>query len=760
MLLIELDILDALETVPGMTVTDPAESFVPVINAAGTTSPYLVPPPLNCLMLRPVQLQPGWATHTKFMAGDFGSPTGWENQQVRGTNDFWQHNSKSNVTALGLNYSFPANVGWFLEFRGYAVPKSLPGPILDMSFGQNFQLVISSDGTADLYDLRQGTTSAIGTGNIANGKSFVNQDVSLVILPYRQKQILIWSPTLGGWMDVSVTPGKSRNITEPCSPRVYSTVTPASAFVSLTPLLYVADGNPALDAPPKALKDALAANPTFTNSIYDHPAETACTLDGVTTYTEGTVTKSFVYSVTMQGNTEHQSAEEQGVGGIAASTSTASGDSVFGGGSYPYSLYTPFLYTTVLGYDRTLGPNEYTSNTLSGILSAEIDLSKNRSAKSFQFVLDNPGEVWTSLKDLQNRRTRVYFTSPSVEAAASSGEIEADPDPDTPIIVAYGNKRVLIFDGYSDQPVFTDGTESEISIKCQGMRKRLKNYLFPDSPVYDGMEHTAVMVDVLKRALFVSETDLETTGMGLEIITAEDDTTLPAATPGGAALFSPAIGSTAEDFVEMLQNFTGWILDDIVTVGATNACWYWVPDGYFASEVYSAQGAPEVYMSSTYNSDFGGILPSPDQTQANQGLGSLVAMDKPRQTLEELIANTILVLGQDDAGNVLVAQAVDQGSISDRTQVNYIGEPRYYILISESINTQETCNKVCAILYTYLTQAKTHIEITLPDYYPQLGIGAELTVQNYWVGTIESVKGNLSDYRNHTATYTILKNVA
>lgn len=758
MIKIEVDILDATVTTPGQTVVVPAESFIPVINQSGSASPYLVPPSKNCLMLRPIQLLPSWNTQPKFMPGDFSSPTGWEAQEVRGNNDYWMHTGGT-VSGLALAYTFPANTGWFVEFRGYATPKSLPEPILDFVFGGYFQVVLWSDGNCQLYDSRVGYTSPIGQGNISHGQNFVNKDASLLVLPYKRGRLLIWSPTLGGWFETSVTVGQDGNITEACAPAVYSSVTPSSAFVALSPLLYPADGIAVLDSPPYSLQHPLAVTPTFTHSVIDQPGKATCVLAAITPYVPNPPVTSFIFSVTMQGNSGHQTAEAQGVQGIGAATATTTGDSIFSGGTYPYSLTTPFLYTAIYGYDRVLGPNEYTSNLITNILSAKLTLSKNRAEKSFEFVIDNPGDIWTSLKDLENRRCRAWLTSPTMETeGATDAQIAADPDPDTPLIVANGSQPVLLFDGYTDNPGFTDGTASEVRMKCQGLRKRLKNYHFSDQPIYDGWKHTDVAVDILRRALFVGEADT-VSGMETEIFTVDDDTLLPSALPGATPLFQPALGANAEDFFATLMQFTGWILDDVPLAGASNSVWYWMPVGYMAEHVYTT--TPEVYMVSQYNKGFGEIIPIPDATRPNQGIASIMAIDDPmpEQTTEEQKANIVVVIGLDDNGNPVVAQAIDWPSITDRTDPNYLSGPRILILYSETINSQASANLVCSILFQNCTQPNTHLDFTTPDYYPAIGIGGQFAIQNYWTGTIEGIVAEFEDIGFHKTTYTVKKNV-
>jgi hypothetical protein len=766
MLQVEYDIKDATITTPGLSIIDPALSFAPVLLAYGHTSPYFLPPSNNALMIRPIQLLSGWPAATKFMAGDYGSPAGWEGQQVRASGDWFMH-ALSPVSMLSLSYTFPANTGWFVEFRAYALPKSLPEPIFDFAFGGHFQIIIGSGGKMDLFDENNGAESPpIASGNIANFNSFVNQDVQLMILPFRRSQILVWSVNRGGYIDAAVNVGADGNITEPCCPSAYRTVQPPAALVAITPLLYPADGLPAIQAPQIGLMTPLAQTPTFIGSVYDEPAETSLTLTAISTFTADPPVTQFLYEVGMAGNTGHQPPEDQGVLGIASPTTTASGDAVFAGGIYPYSLYTPFLYLSVIGYPRSLGATAYTNNGLVGILDAKLTLSKDRAAKSFTFTIDNPGNVtgiganYTSLKDLQNRRTRAYLTNASLESGSFSN---TDPDPDTGLIALYGGQRIYIFDGFGDQPEFTDGTNSRLQIRCLGLRKRLRNYIFPDQPHYDGLMHTVVVTDVLQRCGFVGPTDTEPTGLGLEIVCEPSADTLPAAVPGDEPLFTPAVGATAEEFLQKIIEYTGWVLDDLFVIGATNAAWYWVSPGYFAATIYEPLGSPAVSLGSTYAS----VLvaesePLPDATRPNQGLGSLAAMDipPPHQSLEELLANDIFVVGVDDFGRMIIAHARDENSISSRTAINYVGEVRTYILVSRSISTQASANQICATLYTNLTQARTHLTFTLPDFYPQIGIGAPLTINGYWAGIVDGIDVQLGALRHRKTTFSVLRNVS
>jgi len=769
MLQIDFDTNDAIVTTPGLSLIDPVRSFSSAIQASGQLSPYLLSPSSSALMLRPIQLTPNWPGATKFRSADYGAPNGWEEQQVRATDDWFMH-ATGNINPLSLSYWFPPNTGWFVEFRAYADPKPVPGPIFDFAFGANFLIVVSSDGRMDLYDQRTASDTPVGSGNIANFNSFVNQDVSLMILPYRGTQILVWSPNRGGYIDVTVSVGNDGNITEACAPAVYRSIQPPSALVAITPLLYPAAGQPSIAAPEKRLTTPLTQTPSFTSSVYDQPGLSSLTFQTSTPYTPGPPIDSFLYSVTMAGNTSNQTAEEQGVVGIGVPTETASGDSVFSGVSAIYSLTTPFLYLTVINYPRTLGVNSGSLSTLTGILSAKLRVSKDRAAKTFEFVVDNPANItgtgvnYTNLRNLQNRRCLVYLTNPSLEADAGHTAIAVDPDPDTPLIVAYGCRRVYIFDGFSDQPEFVDGVESRVSIRCLGLRKRLRSYLFTDQPHYDGMSVNDVVTDVLTRAGFVGPADTAATGLGLEIVCEESAQLLPAATPGDEPLFTPSIGTNAEEFLTLLSNYTGWELDDLIGVGESNAAWYWVPSGYYASSVYASQGSPVVGLSSTYVSGLSaGSISIPDAVEPNRGLGSLTMLGDPppRQSLEEPIANDITVFGADDSGQIIVAHARDENSISNSSAPNYLsGEVRAYILISQWINSQETANQVCAVLYSNLTQARTHLEFVLPDYYPQLGLSAPVTISGYWNGAIDGYEADLSHLRIRKTAISVLRDTS
>ena len=773
MLTISYDILGAYITDHGLSVVDPPTSFASVIKSQGATSPYLVPPSNNCLMLRPVQLLPSWATATTFRAGDYGSPAGWEEQTVGSSGHYWMHTTGT-LTPLTLAYTFPANTGFFVEFYAYWAPKTPAGYVFDLKFGQHYQILLSTDGELSFFDFNVSTTVPIAAGNIANGRNFVNQAVTLVVLPFRRQQVLVWSPSLGGFLDVPVNVPPSGNITEQCNPTLYASTTPPAAMCSITPLMYPADGISAIDAPAISLAKPLTKTPTFTNSVLDTATTNAphatCSLAAVTTYTASPPVTSFIYSVTMKGNAAHQTAETQGVLGIGASTSTSNGDSVFGGGSYPYSLFSPYLYLTSFGYARSLGANTYTTDVLTGILSAELTLSKDRAQKTFTFTVDNPGDIYTSIADLENRRCKVYFTNPTLLAnpSASHAEIAADPDPDTLLIIAYGYVPVLLFDGYTDVPELVDGLASNVPIRCSGLRKQLRDYLFDGNTNYDGMVVNNVVTDVLQRAGFVgSSADETATGMNIEIVCETNSQTLPSAVPGDTPLFAPPVGTTAEAFIEQLENYTGWILDDFAVLGSTNSCFYWCSPAYYASSVYSAQGAPTVSTYSTYNSGFVDALgtPLPDATRPNQGLSSLGMLvdPEPHETQEELVANYILVIGQDDSGVPILAQAEDVASINDRSATNYIGKRKIYILESHAINTQQAAIAVCGILYNNLRWPKTHLEFTLPDYYPQLGIGAPLTIPDYWNGSVENIHallmdGNTCGLSMHKTTYSALKN--
>jgi len=711
----------------------------------GNTGLWFLPGGKGTTIL-PVQLLPSWRAATgKWAAADWLlDATRYELLQKRGAGDWFVKSrglASANVTAAGVTKpdgvtaipiiskaALGENQGVFVEMHCYGVPGTITMDVLQIRFAGGLILHVHSSGTADLEDQRPASVSAGTNGYLSKGQpltaaaqgaagqlgagktDLTGKELGIILLPYRRGRLLV-NTTQGGYFEVDI--GGRTDASDGYSSRRSPTdtayyITTDAGQVTLTP-------SPALPA-------CLTANPLtyplsglLTSPITPLPYKVATTPDTISGEAEQQDGASVTLTITdRDGNT------------FAPSPTARLGELIysvaFAGAT---AIYAPVLYSLEIHWDRVLGTRTYgtaviptaTTRGQGVVTGARLSLSRDRQQKSCEFTIDNPGDAYTSVKDLWNRRVRLSF----------------DPGGADSVLGIPAGQVLVIFDGYTDPAEFADGTASKIRIPCTGRRKRLRSHLLADSQKFDGMSHTAVVVKLLTDA-GVDPSD---------IVVFADTTPLDSANPGEDALWRPANGTSTDEFIQHIADtFSGWVFDDVA------GTFYYAPKEYFtAAALASVPTAPTVYLTTPVTGFAARTRPANTTT--------LVALaDSVKQTSEEPRANDFWVLGQDDDGSIVAAHYEDWDSINTRTAANFVGERRTLVYASGSITTAEAAQAALGPLIVAFGQAIRTVPFSLPDYQIQaLPLEGPLILTGYGPALITALDADLGSDRSRRTDY-------
>ena len=679
----------------------------------------------------------------------------WEQIARRGAAD-WFLASKglatSDGTAAGTPLpltslaTLPENGGLYVELFGYGVPGSRVPDLLQVAFGGGLVLHVHSDGRADLEDRRPGspafgsyltkgqslTAGAADSGGPSlSGKGggattdLLGKLLGIVLLPYRRGRLLVVT-SQGGSFEVAVgcradgSQGYAARRTQ--GQGVYYVTT---------------DPGPVTLTPSPAVRALVAANPLtclqaqgFTpNGVLTSPyvalpydvAVGPSDVEGEADAQDGTAVSLSVLSPDGSAFAPSPAARAGALVYQVAFTGNPAGPSAF-----------PILYSLELRWDRVLGTKTFgtttvpTVRTITGnVVSGKVSFSRDRGQKSAEVVIDNPGEHYTSLKDLYNKPFLISFTPDGV---------------DVPFGIPAG-EVLAVFLGLTDTIEFVDGVASRLTVRASGLRKRLRSSLLNDSQKFDGMLDT----DVVRRLL--TDEGIPDSQM---VIYDDGGTALDSADPGEDPLWQPANGTSKDEFLQHLaDHWSGWVFDDIGGV------YFYVPREYFTGAALAQNGGviPQVYQSTPAGFSSGATR--------TPNTGCLVALDATvKQTSEEPRANDFWVLGQDDDGNILTAHYEDYDSIHTPTATNYVGERRTLIFASGSLTTLWACQVTLGALVPVLGQPVVSVPFALPDYQlTQIPLDGPVQVEGFGVGLITAVEADLTNdrYRRTEYTYELLQ---
>lgn len=126
-------------------------------------------------------LPPGWSGH---------DTASWQEAAGNFPTDYFLLSDGSDEI-LQTKYVYEKNRGFLLRFKAFGTSNNVY-QVCQVWFGQ-YKLCIGSDGLCKLYDIADETTPRMEGRIAAPGSNLTKQDVQLLILPYRRREILFLS---------------------------------------------------------------------------------------------------------------------------------------------------------------------------------------------------------------------------------------------------------------------------------------------------------------------------------------------------------------------------------------------------------------------------------------------------------------------------------------------------------------------------------------------------------------------------------------
>ncbi|BDI33398.1 hypothetical protein CCAX7_54490 [Capsulimonas corticalis] len=687
-LLIQLDIAGSFVTEEGFSVVHGMSSPVKMV----TKNAWILPSGQGAI-LKPINFEATWpAAAGKTKLTDFTlDNTAWE-QIKRGDNNALFMSSKGNASGTLVSPQFDPNQALFLETFVYGVSGQPLDDYLVCQFGQWFNLHIHADGTADVEDLRPGALQQFLAEDVplaSGGQDLIGKLLQIAIIPWRRGRILFVT-NQGSYFEVSsgTRPDTSDALKGARTPGedVYY-VTTESAQVTLTP-------NPAVRA-------LLTINTlrNIANSGTVGIVPTATPYAPVAGPIEARV------QAEMQDGCAAVLSLKDGAGNAYAPTPMNRPEQIAWTVTMtaPKSTVTPQLFGVDIRFDRGLGNRVYTTNNIGSPQSANLTLSRDRGQKSFSFTLDNPNDRWTSVKDLWNRKVRVYLQQDGVDAAMAE-----------------------IFSGYSDPVEFIDGRDSKITVPCSGRRKMLRYSLLSDSQRFDAMTHASAVY----RILYDAGVD------PADIIVEEDGVTLDEADFGEEPLWRPANGQSRDEFIQHIcDTFSGYVFDDI------GGRFYYCSRDYFTRAALAGTiSIPTIYQQTPI--DTLTQMPIAAARGPNPAIMVALANSVKQSDATEPLANDFWVLGRDGkTGEIVAAHYVDTDSISNRTAFNYVGERRVFIYATAAIASVDSAQRTLGVLAARLSQPIRPVSFDLPDYQMSIPIDGPVNIEGFGLALITEIGG-------------------
>ncbi|MDR3709946.1 MAG: hypothetical protein P4L33_16745 [Capsulimonadaceae bacterium] len=743
MLIIDLDVPDVYVSVPGFSLNGSVDRL-PLSSNGTINEGCWRTPDGSALLIQPYQLMDDWASRTKFTLADYsdlssanGGQPNWEQVARRASTDYFLQSLGQVSGGVITQHFFPRNAGFFVEAWLYAPADQRVYDLFDMTFGGYFSLFLHSDGNADLFDVRS-PGAPVASGNLSGGAPVSGKFVQILVLPFRRQCLLIWSnlggyfvANVGGTLDADVnTADKGPDtggvyvITEAAAVSLYNTCTPPSATFSLSVLQYPAEAMLTTQSYPSSYP--ILKQPALTIAQADQEMGTSIALAPLTTIDPSSPPVTYRYLITLR-----SANGSEGYGDLAGSPA------VFG------KFYSPMDYLNRIDARRELANRTALKTTIVLATSAEMHLDKDRGKSVFKFTLDNPDGIWKSLKDAQNLRISAYLDLPSNHPEAAQGfggRLTDETDPDRAIVAA-NQGPVTIFDGFTERIDFADGQCSAVDVSCAGLSKKLRHCILSSQRDWDNTAHTEVVRNILMAAGLVDASDFAG-GTALNVSRAEIsiyndgiNAPLPPATVGSEPAWRPRDGTTAEEFLNEIVNWSGW---DLFEYGGV---FYYMPKDFEISSLMWQYGVPIVHLSNTSLSHLGGTTL---QSEPNCSVSGLAALADPpvRQFTEELVANDIFVVGMDDQGNSLTAHYVATALMTDRSNPFYVGDRWIYTLLDASLTTQDAVVAACANLAARLTKPTRKIEFALPDYRREFLINSPCYLEAYGNSLVTAISAS------------------
>jgi len=536
----------------------------------------------NCLMLQPLQLLPDFRTSAgvdRLRLTAFNIITGnWE-EVVDNDNlssDYYLLSDGTANSEIESVTTWPEGRAFYLSTHVFC-GNSDNFNFCQFTFGQ-YRLDLYSDGKTVLRKLSD-LSNLVADGYVTPGPTDLSgKMLDLIIIPYKRRQILFWSPTTGkGWVytDESLNwiklTSRKYGITVPGKVKIK--FPGGTGRVQFMPVSWKQDGT-FISEPIQTVYPPRTGQEYTLSEEYDLPPSGAGGMvasvvnsNGVGAFVPDDITKTYCGHVALLGSVD----------------------------------YSPFFYYFSVDWPSITATTERDQlDITSDITKFQLHIAEDPRQSSAVFTVRNAGlTAYTHLRRKSGRH----------------------------VVVKIGIDE--IFWGILDPPQFTQDLSPETceyQFTAQSIFRWFQQPTCPNSKSWDDLPHTDMMEWLCTRGVFAEE-DLawpETSGLALPGITEV----------GKDPIWQTKDGDTSDSWITKITDLTGWILHDVPSLGRIRL-------QYINREDLSTDSVAEFFLASaddpTNPADFKNwvrsLVESPEEPEATQ-----VWVVGCRKDTEELMA--------------------------------------------------------------------------------------------------------------------------
>ena len=153
--------------------------------------------------------------------------------------------------------------------------------------------------------------------------------------------------------------------------------------------------------------------------------------------------------------------------------------------------------------------------------------------------------------------------------------------------------------------------------------------------------------------------------------------------------------------------------------------WVYAEEDYFSSLSVIGSGAVPLVRQSP-GGEWGSMpmnaIPNPSEIIAT----------RVEQSTQEIIGNVLSAVGWDsDKNQPIVAYWEDEGSISDRSQTNWVGKRWLWMLISNSMSTEASVKQTLIRAIPHVCEPTRKVDFDVPDLRMELRIVGYCQIEGY-----------------------------
>ena len=630
------------------------------------------------LMLQPLQLNPTWhstasGSYARLSKSSFtfANSSKWSDSSRDFNGDTWLTADDCSSEWALTTSTWAKNRPWYIAYYAFNTGSDY---FTDLEFGWNSTASgaagpscrVYSNGKIEVW--KDG--SLLGSGSIAGkaqeskgpdqtGANTSGAWVTLLVIPFRKREILFYSPSTGGgftWVFEDITEDDPDPTITP-STKFWFMRSSGAANVQVAPITFATSGYACSD-----------------DQSYAYPPETGRVADTATVFKDapGYGTSAATASVVKPDGSTAFTANGVDIEALVKLSLTGDG------------TCTQFVYGAVCGYGPTFDDTDDSEQAVIPIIAADGDACATQLSLS---VTERAGDA----------RFSMTLRNPS-----GSGVAGIDSITNRPVLVQVGTQTLM--DGRNDPPSKTYSSNAELDALRFEIRDQwvaLESYRFQESVPLDNIG--------LKDAITWI---LATVGVDPTLIDIEDPSfTIPSVSGRCAGEWGTCIkaGDTAAEWIERLfESYAGnWFYDFVPTATGIK---------FVAKSPASLSETPDLELFGEWQDAYDWFIANGySATESRQFAPTLVISQFTTKTIKPE-CNEVRVTGHEPRiDKPIQAYKRDYDSIDptlapSSRPANWIGELWRYALVEPSLTTQDACNRCVELLFGRLTTVRNMAE--------------------------------------------------